>query len=129
MSMIKDIKTYLTNKGISTPIFLGSIPEGETDCIGLYRYAGKPPLKEAGIERVGLQVRCRAGKYEDAIANCKMVCSSLWEIGDEETIGDLVEIDGIKYARVHPKQSAYSLGSDVDGVCEVVQNFEVDYLG
>ncbi|MBN2880004.1 MAG: hypothetical protein JXN65_10310 [Clostridia bacterium] len=128
MSMIKDMKTYLVARGVSLPIYLGSIPADETECAGLYRYAGKAPHKEAGIECIGLQVRTRAQSYEDALAAINLISSMLGSIGDEETGGDAVNIDGTKYARVYPMQSAYSLGSDEAGVWEIVQNFEVNVI-
>jgi len=128
MSMIKDMKTYLVAGGVSVPIYLGSIPAEETECAGLYRYAGKPPHKEAGIERIGLQVRSRAQSYEAALSAINMISGMLCSIGDEETGGDAVDIDGTKYARVYPVQSAYSLGSDASGVWELVQNFEVSLI-
>ena len=128
MSMIKDMKTYLVAKGVSVPIYLGSIPAGETECAGLYRYAGKAPLKGAGIERIGLQVRSRSASYEGALSYIKLISLLLNEIGDEETGGDILDIDGAKYARVCAVQSTYSLGSDEAGIWEMVQNFEVNAL-
>ncbi|MEX1376500.1 MAG: minor capsid protein [Eubacteriales bacterium] len=128
MSMIKDMKTYLVSKGVSTPIFLGSIPDGETECIGLYRYAGKAPLYDAKMDRAGMQVRCRHENYEEATANARLVCSMLWEIGDEANeSGEMKEIDGTKYARVLPVQSAAPLATEGEYV-EVVQSFEVDIV-
>ena len=127
MSMIKDMKTYLVSKGVSTPIFLGSIPDGEAECIGLYRYAGKAPLNDAQIERAGMQVRSRHVSYEEAIANARLICGMLWEIGDEvRGSGEMTEIDGTKYARVLPVQSAVALGAESNDYVEVVQSFEVD---
>ncbi len=128
MSMIKDMKTYMVAKGVSVPIYLGSIPTDSTECLGLFRYAGKAPHKEAGVERIGLQVRSRAQEYEEALSNIIMAAAFLSEIGDEETDGGILDIDGAKYARVYPAQGAYSLGSDEDGTYELVQNFEVSAL-
>lgn len=124
MSMIKDIKTYLISQGVSTPIFLGQIPEGETECIGLYRYAGKPRLKEAGIERCGLQVRCRAANYEDAYDMSKLICTLLNSIGDEEINGDALVIDGVKYFRVYSVSS--HIINENDGYVETVENYIVN---
>jgi len=121
--MIRDIKTYLIANGVSTPVFLGHIPEGEIECIGLYRYAGKPPLKEADIERCGLQVRCRAKEYEDAHDRARFICTLLSSIGDEGIDGDAAVIDGMKYFRVHSVNS-HNINEN-DEYVETVQNFTV----
>jgi hypothetical protein len=124
MSMIKDIKTYLISQGVTTPIFLGHIPEGETQCIGLYRYAGKTKLKEAGIERCGLQARCRAANYEDAYDTAKLICTLLNGIGDDEIDGDAVVIDGVKYFRVY-SVSKHTVNRN-DGYVETAENYIVN---
>ena len=86
------------------------------------------PHKEAGVERIGLQVRSRAQEYEEALSNIIMAAAFLSEIGDEETDGGILDIDGAKYARVYPAQGAYSLGSNEADTYELVQNFEVSAL-
>jgi len=123
MSMIKDIKTYLISQGVSTPIFLGHVPEETQECIGLYRYAGKPPLKEADIDRCGLQIRCRAESYEEAYDTARLVCMLLSSVGDEDIDGDAVVIDGTKYYRVHSMQSMQINENDL--YTETMQNFAV----
>ena len=125
MSMIKDVKTLLISKGVSTTIYLGLIPDSTAECIGLYRYAGQPPILPADIERIGLQVRCRAETYEEALLNSKLVCSILSEVGDEDTDGGVIEIDGTKYIRIVPMQSGFSSGGDGETYEEIVQNFGV----
>ena len=124
MSMIKDMKTYLISKGVSVPIYLGSIPEGNVECIGLYRYSGQAVLKEADIERIGLQVKCLSADYEEAHQNANLVQNLLWQIGDEDECGDLLDIDGTKYVRVIPKQSGECVKNDE--YVEMVQNFIVE---
>lgn len=123
MSMIKDIKTYLVANGVSTPIYLGHVPEGESECIGLYRYSGKSRLKDAGIERCGLQVRCRAANYEDSYDMARFVNTLLSNIGDEDNDGDAVVIDEAKYFRVYANQS--HLVNENDEYVETVDSFVV----
>jgi|GEM_PF-6864552 len=129
MSVMKGVKTYLISKGVSVPVFIDNIPEGETECIGLYRYWGQSSLNKAGIERVGLQVRCRSESYEEAIATAKFICSILWEIGDDiNKNGDVLDIDGIKYLWAYPKQNAYQSNKENSKFVEVLQSYGLNLL-
>ena len=126
MSMVRNIKTYLISKGVCEHVFLGSMPDDETECIAICKNKGQSLLYDAGIKRTGLKIRCRSSNYEDAAANMRLVCSMLWEIGNKENdYGSILDIDGTKYIKLCPVQSAYCCECDKNGEYELVQDFDV----
>jgi hypothetical protein len=75
MSMLTDVHAYLTANGQGISLFIGSMPDSPDVVVGLFAYAGRPPLEVvnvAGIrqERPGLQVQVRSSPngYADAEA-------------------------------------------------------------
>lgn len=126
MSLVKDIKSYLVSKGISTPIYLGEIPDSPDEVIGLFQYAGQGPLVGADIERPGLQVRVR-GSYETAITNIYAISEILSEVGNEVngTLPEGITIDSTLYLRIASVQSPFPLAYDSKERKEFVQNFYI----
>lgn len=131
MSLVKDIGDFLQEKQIGTvgtDIFCGTLPDKPDDAIALFQYAGRVPDTLSGIDRPGLQVRVRAGGYEQAICKIEQVENELRQVGDEynDKLNGGVIINGSFYLRISPTQSAFSLGEDTKGRYEFVQNFNVN---
>jgi len=125
MSMIADVKKYLNDNGVTTPIYLSYIP-AEGECIALYQYTGQPPLLKANLERPGLQVKAMYTDYETAISKIEEIASVLNTLGNEfNDTGEAVTINGTLYQRIQPAQSATSLGWNEGNQIEIVQNFYV----
>ena len=125
MSMIADMKKYLNDNGVTTSIYLSSMPT-EGECVVLYQYTGQPPLIGAKLERPGLQVKAQYSDYETAIAKIEEIAQVLDALGNEyENNGEAVTINDTMYQRVIPAQSASSLGWNENNQIEIVQNYYV----
>ena len=124
MSMITDVKQYLTDEGITETIYLGYMPvAGGT---ALLQVEGETPLISAELERPGLQVQAQNADYETAMASVESIGEVLNQLGNEhKDMGDAVTINGTMYLRILPKGSAESLGKNDNGQFEIVQNFIV----
>jgi hypothetical protein len=128
MSMVKDIKKYLTDEGINMTVYIASMPNGPDDCVCLYQYAGKPPDTAAQLQRPGLNIKSRSVDYETALTNIETIADKLCQIGDEIS-GDYPEgkeINGTLYLGIYQNQSAFPLGRDENGRFEIVQNFSIN---
>ncbi len=127
MGMIADLKEYLIGQGVDTPIFLAQMPSTPDECLTLFQYAGQERMLEAGLDVPGLQVRSRAVDYETALANLSRATNILADIGNEFKGVNVegVVIDGVRYLRVVPSQSAFPMGLDQNQRHELVQNFYV----
>lgn len=127
MSMIKDIKTHMVDRGLTTSVHLTGLPPNPDTVIALFQYDGQTPLIDADIERPGLQVRSRSPDYETAMSNIKQVADILNTVGyDEDGNDEPTRINGTLYHRVIPVQSAFEFGLDENGRHIIVQNFYIN---
>lgn len=104
--MLLDIRQHLINEGITTPIFIGELPEDQSDVIALYAYSGEPSVIKRidDIKRPGLQVVVKNSSYPGALA----------EIENIENILDQTElkINGNYYPWIRAVQNPFPLGRD-----------------
>lgn len=95
-----------------TNLFIGILPESPDVCVGLYEYAGAPPLevfRDMGetLERPSVQVIVRASRndYPTARNLIKGVRDTLTNITDET-------INGVRFLRVNQISAINAVGTD-----------------
>lgn len=118
MSMIQDIKSYLTDKGIDETIYLGNMPDAPDCAVCLYEDEGQEDIAYTELKRLGLSVLCRCGTgdYEMGYGLLESVHSILNEVGNEMLDkGEAVEINSKLYFRILANGSGCIFDKDERG--------------
>lgn len=105
---MKEIKQFLINNGITSPISIGSLKDD--NCIGLFSTAGQEPVfffSKGYIEKKGLQVMVRHKSYEEG----EVIINNVFKL--------LNNREGFK-----PSQSPFYIGRNEKGYAE----FSVNYI-
>lgn len=121
-----NIGIYDERNGTSNPnndIFIGIMPDGAgipNDLILVSQYAGRAPLHHAlgHVERPGLQVQCRAQRYDDASKKA----AKIHELLDQYE----GEVGSVYYNEIRAVQSPFLLKQDENKRIVFVQNFHID---
>lgn len=113
--MLEALAARLQSASVATPganLFIGILPESPDVCVGLYEYAGSPPLEvlidnDATLERPSIQVIVRASRndYPTARTLIKDVRDTLTAITDET-------ISGVRFLRVNQISAINAVGTD-----------------
>lgn len=126
MIFLDDMKTYLIDRGVTLPLFVGNMPPQPTNCIAMYEYQGMPPEMNAAVTP-GLQLMLRTDNFTDGYKQLYHATNALLEIGRRD--GELskgIEINGSLYLLVYTPGSGFNqLGKDDNGNVLLTKNFYV----
>ena len=129
--LLDDITDYLSSSGVGTvgdTIFKGLLPSNAPEvCVIVYETGGVQPIRAMSsavgsvvVERPRIQVVCRAGEYDYAIARSKaQQIYALLEGFSERTINN------VTYKYIAAVQSPFLMSRDKDRRPAVVCNYDV----
>lgn len=113
--ILESLATRLEAQGVATRavnLYLGILPETPDAVIGIFEYAGSPPVEVfddsgASLDVPSVQVMVRAGRNDYVAGRNKMVAvrNALVDIANET-------IDGLRILRVAQLSSINALGMD-----------------
>jgi hypothetical protein len=100
-----DIREFLIDSGVTTPIYIGKEPTGKDTVITLYNTQEGTPNPKYLLDKVSLQVRARSTSYVDGY-------NAL--LGVYDKLVGLVPgvINTTDYLGITPINNIYSLGTD-----------------
>ncbi len=123
MSLVTDVKAYLSTQSAATNTFMGRLPDTPDSATALFQYAGRAPLfvhstPGISIDRPALQILNRAKTYAEAEARALALYALLAAVVNT-TMG------GTRYQRIEPLAAPFLLERDANDRTVFGQNHYV----
>lgn len=104
MSLIKDIKTILTDAGVQTPLFLAFMPDTNANAkVSIHATGGYAPNIAARIDEPTIQIFAKAKDYEDGYTILEQIRDVLINTQD-------VIVGDTRYMAVHQQGDIADMG-------------------
>lgn len=126
MSVLTDMRDYLSGLDLGVPIYAGNLPPKPANCVALFEYQGIPP-EDGYTTTPGVQLLLRTDDFKAGYEILEKASRALLKIGHED--GEKAEgavINGSLYLKIYtPGSGINQLGKDDNGNSLLSKNFYV----